>query len=224
MKQVLRYQGYHLAAYIGFGALIGIAVVQAPESAGRAWGLSIGQWVLWSWLFAGLFQAWVLLIWRFELFHGAVTRWLGQRAFPVHRTAFVILGAARFIPLIPISLGTARTSPLSPVSSLVLLVVTTPPVLWTLYSIVAYFGVNRVFGADHFDPAYRTRGLETRGVFRYVPNAMYTLGFLLFYHPGLLWQSRLGLAVAAAHHALVWVHYFCTEKPDLREIYGTRAQ
>lgn len=24
----------------------------------------------------------------------------------------------------------------------------------------------------------------------------------------------------AAHFAFVWVHYFCTEKPDMKEIYG----
>ena len=79
--------------------------------------------------------------------------------------------------------------------------------------------MNRVFGADHFDQAYRTKGLEMRGVFRYIPNAMYTLVFLLAYHPGLLWESRLSLLVAAAHHVFVWCHYFFTEKPDMREIY-----
>ena len=42
-------------------------------------------------------------------------------------------------------------------------------------------------------------------------------------HPGLFFESKLGLIAAACHHCFVWFHYFCTEKPDLREIYGDRV-
>ena len=31
----------------------------------------------------------------------------------------------------------------------------------------------------------------------------------------------LGLALAVFGHFHVWVHYFATEEPDMREIYGT---
>jgi hypothetical protein len=50
-----------------------------------------------------------------------------------------------------------------------------------------------------------------------------TVVLLVLYHPGLLLHSRLGLIAAAANHVLVWTHYFCTERPDMREIYGPRA-
>ncbi len=49
---------------------------------------------------------------------------------------------------------------------------------------------------------------------------MYTVVLLATYHPGLVWQSAQGLAAEMAPQVFVWVHYFCTEKLDLREIYG----
>ena len=40
-----------------------------------------------------------------------------------------------------------------------------------------------------------------------------------------LLANRIGylfvaLAVALFQHAYIWVHYYCTEKPDMRRIYG----
>ena len=52
---------------------------------------------------------------------------------------------------------------------------------------------------------------------------MYTVILLLLYHPGLFFESKLGLIAAACHHCFVWFHYVCTEKPDMGEIYGNRA-
>ena len=57
-------------------------------------------------------------------------------------------------------------------------------------------------------------------IFKYIPNAMDTVAFLLFCHPALFWRSELGLILILAHPAFVWCHYFCTEKPYLQEIYG----
>ena len=39
------------------------------------------------------------------------------------------------------------------------------------------------------------------------------------------WRLELyhGIISALAHHILVWTHYFCTEKPDLKEIYVPEA-
>ena len=48
----------------------------------------------------------------------------------------------------------------------------------------------------------------------------YVLPGAVLYHPPLVWRSRLGLIMIVAHHAFVWCHYFFTEKPDMKEIYG----
>ena len=136
------------------------------------------------------------------------------------RVGFVVFGSIRFLTLVPVSAATSDTLPMPPLPAMALIVVTTPFILWGLYSVVVYFGITRAFGADHFDPSYRTLGLEKRGIFRFIPNSMYTVVLVLLYHPGLLFLSLPGLVLALGHHVLVWTHYFCTEKPDMQAIYG----
>ena len=110
---------------------------------------------------------------------------------------------------------------LNPVLRIILIVVTTPLILWAIYSVLFYFSINRAFGADHFFPEYKNKSLEKRGTFKYIPNSIYTVLLLLLYHPGLFYGSALGLVTALIHHLFVWTHYYCTEKPDLKEIYGS---
>jgi hypothetical protein len=94
------------------------------------------------------------------------------------------------------------------------------PAVYLMYSVVHSFGIDRAFGIDHFDPAYRTASLVHRGIFRWTPNAMYVFGFFALWIPAFLFQSVAALAVAAFSHAYIWVHFFCTERPDMRRIYG----
>jgi len=223
MKQFFTNQGYHLGAFLAVGALLYLAGATLPGGERPLWGLAVRDWVLVSWGLAGLHQGWVLFFWRMELHFGKISAWLGRGGFLVYRIGFVLVAGARLLLLIPISHATARTAAIPDTLAVGLIVATTPPILWGLHSVLFRFGLNRAFGADHFDPAFRGALLETRGIFRYVPNAMYTVVLLAIYHPGLLWHSGLGLVAAAAHHALVWCHYFCTERPDMREIYGPRT-
>lgn len=216
----LERQGYHLLSFVALGLLQYFAILHAPIGRGRIWGLSTTEWVFLSWAFAGLFQGWVAFFWRMELYGGWVSARFGKAGFLIHRIGYGTLGFLRFVLLIPICLSTKHTLPISPIVSAALIVVTTPPILWAVYGAAVYFGFTRASGVDHFDPAYREGPLEDRGIYKYVPNSMYSVALLGLYHPGLFWFSTLGLIVAAAHHAFVWTHYFCTEKPDLRAIYG----
>lgn len=220
MSRILKNQGYHLLLYVVIGALLYVAVVQFPEGGRRIWGLTAGEMIGLSWIFAALHQGWIVFFWRLELYFGKIRTLFGPAGFTIFRIGFVTFAGMRLLLLIPISLATADTASLPRALSLGLIVATTPLILWALYSVHTYFSVNRAFGADHFDPAYRGGTLERRGIFKYIPNAMYTVILLVLYHPGLLWDSGPGLIAAAGHHALVWTHYFCTEKPDMREIYG----
>ncbi len=77
-------------------------------------------------------------------------------------------------------------------------------------------------GADHFDTAYRSKPLERRGIFRFTRNGMYTFGLLLVWLPGLYAASQAALLAAAFNHTYIWVHYLCTELPDMKRIYGGR--
>ncbi len=220
MARIFKYQGYHLLLYVVIGAVLYSAITQFPDGHRKIWGLSAREMVLLSWIFAALHQGWIVFFWRTELYLGKISAWFGRGGFLIFRIGFVIFASCRLLLLIPISLATAQTASIPRGVSVALIVVTTPFILWGLYSVFVYFGATRAFGADHFDPAYSDSTLEKRGIFKYIPNSMYTVVLLLIYHPGLFWHSWPGLIAAAAHHALVWVHYFCTEKPDMKEIYG----
>ena len=95
-----------------------------------------------------------------------------------------------------------------------------PPVVWLMVSIARWFGFAHALGADHFFEEHRRVGICRQGIFRYVPNPMYTVGFLIIWAPALALASQAALLLAAFNHAYIWVHYHCTEKPDMRRIYS----
>ncbi len=43
---------------------------------------------------------------------------------------------------------------------------------------------------------------------------------MILYLPGLLLLSKAALAVALFNDIYIWVHYYCTERPDMETIYG----
>lgn len=224
MGQVFRRQGYHLAAYVTIAAFLYGAIALLPEGQGVRRGLTTAEWIWLSWVLAGAHQAWIWFFWRMALYLGKIRRWFGAAGFPLYKIGYVVLGLARLLCIVPISSSSPHTAPIPPLLALALIVLSTPLIVWVAYSFAVYFGFDRAAGADHFDPDYRGMPLETRGAFRYFRNPGYSVGLLLLYHPGLLWQSALGLIVAAAHHVFVWVAYFCSELPDMEEIYGRRGR
>jgi hypothetical protein len=51
-------------------------------------------------------------------------------------------------------------------------------------------------------------------------NGMYVVGLMVLYLPGLLLLSKAAIVAALFNHVYIWVHYYCTERPDMLEIYG----
>lgn len=220
MKRFFQYQIYHLVGCLSIGVLLYFALAHFPPGEPRSGSPSARDLIIISYVFAAVHHGWVWFFWRMELYFGKISAWFGPAGFTIYRIGFVAFALIRLLLLIPVSYLTAATAELPRLLSIGLIVVTMPLIFWALYSVLFYFGLNRAFGADHFDPDYLRGELEKRGIFKYIPNSMYTVMFLLLYHPGLFWHSAPGLLLAAAHHALIWFHYFCTEKPDMREIYG----
>jgi protein-S-isoprenylcysteine O-methyltransferase Ste14 len=105
----------------------------------------------------------------------------------------------------------------------ILVILLAAPSLYLMYSIARYFGFERAFGIDHFDTSYTGKPLVKEGVFRYTSNGMYVFGLLILWIPGVLFSSLTALAAALFSHIYIWVHYFCTEKPDMNFIYGQRS-
>jgi len=162
-------------------------------------------------------QVFVWLAWRLELRSGATLRAVG---FPGYLAVFFSLFAGRFVALVALawldrgSLG--LPAPMREIATLACAL----PAAYTAYSVARYFGLVRAAGADHFEPRYRQMPLVREGIFRFTRNGMYCYAFLAVWAIAFGFDSAAALVVAAFNHAYIWVHYFATEKPDMRFLYG----
>jgi hypothetical protein len=189
--------------------------------AGALWGLNARGWFWIALAIPVVHQLTVWFVWRTELHAGLMTRWLGAPAFSVYAVGFAVLGLARVASVFVLAAANAGTAGLDPTIGRVLAVIALLPALYLFYSVRRYFGFRRAFGIDHFDPAAaRSLPFERRGIFRWTPNAMYVFGFLIGWVPALWWGSAAAFAAAAFNHLYIWVHYYATERPDMRRIYG----
>ncbi len=195
-------------------------------------GIRSGQWggvatPVWFWTAVGLavaHQTYVWLCWRIELHTSGLSRTLGALTFPVYAVSFSGLGSLRIAAVFIVALANQGTLPADARVLKVIAIIVLIPAMYLLYSVQRYFGFKRAFGVDHFDPAYRSLPFERRGIFRFTRNGMYIYGFLLLWVPAFWWASLAALSVALFNHCYIWVHYFSTERPDIRRIYGeTRA-
>lgn len=185
-------------------------------------GLSTETW-LWLAVLAPVgHQVWVWLCWRSELHARWLSGHLGRAGFRVYAAGFVLWSAVRIYTVIAVSESNRGSLGVDERALSALALVAAVPAAYLFYSVVRYFGFIRALGADHFDPSYRRKPFIRRGIFRFTRNGMYTYGFLVLWIPGLLAGSKAGLLAALFNHLYIWVHYFCTELPDMRRIYAEK--
>jgi len=183
-------------------------------------GLRASVWVWIAVAEAVAHQVYVWLCWRVELHTGFLTSVLGPSAFRIYASGFTILILARPLLVTAVAVSNRGTVPIPPWAGYLLATVLVVPVLYLVHSIRRYFGFARALGIDHFDESYRTAPLVRDGIFRFTPNAMYVAGFFLVWIPGIALGSEAALTVALFSHLYIWVHYFFTERPDMKRIYG----
>ena len=213
------------------GHLIGLAVLIAGLCAasripgfleGSFLGLSTGTWLVLSVANAIVHQIFVWLCWRLQLHGRTLTRAFGKAAFPLYAVVFVILIAARPILVAFLAISNSGSLPADPILSKVIASLLVAPLIYLLYSIARYFGFARAFGLDHFDPGAPSWSIVRKGIFRWSRNSMYIFGFIALYVPAIYFRSIAALAASLFSHIYIWVHYFCTEKPDMAHIYGKK--
>jgi protein-S-isoprenylcysteine O-methyltransferase Ste14 len=190
---------------------------------GELWGI---ETITWLYSFVGItviHQVFVWFCWRTELYAGWLSMWFGHRAFAVYALLFFIFIISRPLFITFLAIANKETIPISHTFSVILVIILAAPSIYLMYSIVRYFGFNRAFGMDHFDGSYRRKALVKKGIFRYTRNGMYVYGLLILWIPGVLFSSLTALAAALFSHIYIWVHYFCTEKPDMGFIYGQES-
>lgn len=188
--------------------------------AGSFLGLSTTAWAVLAAAEAILHQVYVWLCWRLELDGQRFSRALGDHAFRRYQVGFTILFVLRPILIFALGWSNRGTLAIDPWLGYALSLILLVPGVYLMYCVRRYFGFDRAYGIDHFDASYRQATLVRKGIFTWTPNAMYVFGFLILWIPAFLFQSVAALAVAAFSHAYIWVHYYCTEKPDMRRIYG----
>ena len=127
------------------------------------------------------------------------------------------------ITIIILAVSNEGTLYINPILSYSIAIILLVPSLYLFYSVFKYFGMDRAFGIDHFDmKKARKWKMVDKGIFRYSSNAMYTYGFLILWIPGFLFMSKAALLAALFNHVYIWVHFYFTELPDMKFIYGTR--
>ena len=187
---------------------------------GQLWGISTQVWIWVAIIVPIIHQVFVWLFWRLELHHGLITSQFGDSGFPIYKTGFTILFAARPISILLLGISNYNTLTCPPALMYAAAVLLLVPGIYTMYSVVHYFGMDRAYGIDHFDPSYRDKPFVKQGMFKFTDNAMYKFGFLILWSIALFTLSKAALLAAVFNHLYIWVHFYFTELPDIRRIYG----
>ena len=192
---------------------------------GKLWGIPASGWFIITLLVPILHQIYVLVFWRLELHYKIVSKNLGKHSFGLYKSGFTILILARPASIICLAIANAWTLHWDPLISYILSAVLLAPAIFLGYSIRRYFGIDRAYGIDHFDPEkYRDAPMVRKGIFKYSDNAMYVFGFMALWIPGILLQSKAALLLALFNHLYIWVHYYFTELPDMKHIYRVKNE
>ncbi len=187
---------------------------------GQLWGIKTLTLFWISIIIPILHQVYVLICWRLELGSKSISKRFGSKGFKYYKIGFVVLILSRLVTIIILAVSNANTSSLTPILSYLLSVVLLIPALYLFYSVKKYFGLDRAFGIDHFEPEKsRNQPFVKKGIFKYTSNGMYVYGFLILWIPGLLLLSKAALLAAFFNHLYIWVHYYFTELPDINYIY-----
>jgi len=216
-------QTYHLVVLI---TLCGILYAVTKWYTGFFTGEFLaGTTIFWFWVAvaaAVLHQVYVWFIWRTQLKYQWLTRLYNDKGFKIYIIIFFVLFLSRLLFFVFAATANKDSLPMNDLIKWMLIVALSIPAIWLFFSVKRYFGFIRAAGADHFFEVYRRMPLVKGGIFKYTDNGMYLFGFLAFWALAVWFESFAALILAAFSHIYIWVHYYCTELPDMRSIYAGR--
>ena len=223
MKKIFKYQFLHLLLALLFLMATAWYVNNDPDVyVGFLYGLSSATWFWIAILVPVIHQVYVAIIWRLELYKQTFSSYLGwKKAFVLYAIGFAVLFVGRLVVLILLAMSNANTLVVEPSIAYGLAALLTPPVIYLFYSVKKYFTIERAFGIDHFDKNYDVPYVKG-GIFKHTSNGMYIYGLLILIIPGLVFLSKAALIAGLFNYLYIWVHYYCTEAPDMQEIYGDK--
>ncbi len=229
LRLIFERQWLHALSLAILMVLVAGAADVASVRVGELWGVGSATW-LWAGVAVAIaHQVFVWLCWRLQLHGSLLTRALGDRAFTAYAAIFALLGLSRIPAVVALAIANRDTLTVflgrpfgatTPVVLKLLALAFAVPAGYLFYSVRRYFTYRRALGIDHFDDAYRSLPKVKQGIFRYTDNGMYFFGFLVLWVPGLWFASAGALFLALFSHLYIWVHFYATERPDMKRIYG----
>jgi len=221
VKEIFRYQIWHLLFVIIFISAIQMFISSNDNvMSGALWGISTKKWFWIAIAVPILHQIYVWIIWRLELYQSTFTSRYGvKKSFKFYKIGFAILFVSRLISIIILAVSNKDSLFINSYLIYLFAALISPLVIYLFYSVKKYFTIDRAFGIDHFDKNYNEPYVKG-GIFRFTENGMYIYGLMILYLPGLLLFSKAALVAALFNHIYIWVHYYCTERPDMKVIYG----
>ena len=187
---------------------------------GRFLDVNTSIWFLLAFLSPIVHQIYVLICWRLELFYNSLSKVFGVNGFKFYKIGFAILILSRLLTIVLLAISNTNTLNINKIFSYVLASLLFIPFVYLFYSVKKYFGSDRAFGLDHFQPEkFKKEPFVKKGIFKYTSNGMYIYGFFILWIPGLLFLSKAALLIALFNHIYIWVHYYFTELPDIKTIY-----
>ena len=91
--------------------------------------------------------------------------------------------------------------------------------IYTMYSVKKYFGFMRATGIDHFDPSYKDKPFEKRGIFKWSSNAMYTFAIAIFFGFAIFCRIKSNVCICCLY--LYWrvVTLFFVRREKILKLY-----
>lgn len=207
-----------------FAMLLGLAyIINVNEFVGSCVGISSFWWLIIGVAVPILHQTYVYFAWRFELVNKSLSKYFGkEEAFSYYKIGFSILILLRPLTLIFAGMSNSGSLVIDNNILIPLIILLVLPAIYTGYSVKKFFGFDRAYGIDHFEPE-KARNFKpvNQGIYKYVTNSMYLFGFLILWAFALMFKSEVALIIAGFNHIYIWVHYFLTEKPDMVFIYNS---
>jgi len=188
---------------------------------GGLWHVETYIWLIAAVLAPIVHQIYVLICWRSELYYQSISKLFGMKTgFKLYKIGFVIFILLRVVTIVILAISNEGTLYVNPILAYSLAALLAIPVIYLFFSVFKYFGIDRAFGIDHFEPKIANgMSMVKEGIFKYTSNGMYVFGFLILWLPGLIFLSKAALLAALFNHIYIWVHYYFTELPDIKFIY-----
>ena len=194
---------------------IGTQLVDLDNNLNTFLGISALSWFMIAMSVPIIHQAYVWICWRSELCWQSISNTIGFRGYIFIFFALIITRLSAIV-LCFVDYGSLyKPGWFAWILALILFI----PGAYTMYSVKKYFGFLRAAGADHFDPKYKDMPFERRGIFKWIPNAMYTFAIGIPFSFAVATGSQSMFIVAIYTYISIWLHYFCTEKEDFKVIY-----